>query len=172
VEKRGGKDEMRMSENEANRGIAHLRANEGKPLWVVDDLITLKARSADTDGTFALLEERTPPQGGPPPHIHHQEEEALYVLEGELESLVDERTIRASAGSFFYVPRGTLHTFKNVGTSPSRVLGVISPAGLEKFFEEVGEPATEGASAPEGPPDVEKLIATARKWRRRQRSAT
>ena len=62
--------------------------------------------------------------------------------------------MRASAGSFFYVPRGTLHTFKNVGMSPSRVLGVIGPAGLEKFFEEVGEPATEGASAPEGPPDV------------------
>ncbi len=122
---------------------------------MVGDLIMLKARSADTDGTFALLEERTPPQGGPPPHIHHQEDEALYVPEGGLESLVDERTMRASAGSFFYVPRGTLHTFKNVGMSPtSRVLGVIGPAGLEKFFEEVGEPATKGASAPEGPPDV------------------
>jgi hypothetical protein len=42
----------------------------------------------------------------------------------------------------FYVPKA------------SRVLGVISPSGLERFFEEVGEPATEGASAPEGPPDV------------------
>ncbi len=92
-------------------------------------MITLKARSADTDGTsFALLEEKTPPQGGPTPHILHQEDEALYVLGGELEFLVDERTMRASAGSFFYVPGGTLHTFKNVGT--------------------------EGASAPEGPPDV------------------
>ena len=72
----------------------------------------------------------------------------------------------------FYVPRGTLHTFNNAGTSPSRVLGVISPAGLGRFFEEVGEPATEKASAPEGPPDVKKLIAAARKWRRRQKSAT
>ena len=73
------------------------------------------------------MEETTPPQGGPPPHIHHLEDELIYVLEGEVELLVGERTIRETAGASAYAPRGILHTFKNVGTSPSRVLVVFTP---------------------------------------------
>ena len=47
------------------------------------------------------------------------------MLEGEVEFLLGEDTIPAGAGSCVYVPRGTLHTFKNVGTSPSRVLAFL-----------------------------------------------
>ncbi len=47
-----------------------------------------------------------------------------------------ERVIVAAPGSFVFAPRGIPHTFKNVGTTPARTLVIISPAGLEKFFEE------------------------------------
>jgi hypothetical protein len=47
-----------------------------------------------------------------------------------------------------HVPKGTLHTFKNVGTLPSRVLGVLTPGGFEGFFLEAGEPATGGPPRP------------------------
>ena len=98
-------------------------------MWLVGDLITVKVGSEDTDGAFSIAEERTPPQGGPPPHLHQQEGEVLYVLEGEVEFLVGERTIRADTGSCAYIPKRTLHTFKNVGTSPSRVLAILTPGG-------------------------------------------
>ena len=68
--------------------------------------------------------------------------------------MLGEGTVPAGAGTCVHVPKGTLHTFKNVGTSPSRVLGVITPGGFERFFLEAGEPATEGSSAPEGEPHV------------------
>jgi hypothetical protein len=73
-------------------------------------------------------------------------------------------TIRAGAGSFVHIPRGTMHTFKNVGTTPARFLGTVVPGGFEKFFLEVGEPATNGSPPPQSPPDVERLVATAAKY--------
>ncbi len=86
------------------------------------------------------------------------------MLEGEVEFLLGEETIPAEAGSCVYAPRGTLHAFKNVGTSPSRVLVVYSPGGFEKFFFEAGEPAPEGSSAPEGEPDVGRIVEIGQKY--------
>jgi hypothetical protein len=86
------------------------------------------------------------------------------VLEGEVEFMAGERTIPASVGAAVYVPKGTLHTFKNVGTAPSRVLAILSPGGFEKFFLEVGEPVTEGSSAPEGAPDVGRIVEIGQKY--------
>ena len=136
---------------------------EGRSVWLVGDLITVKVSSEETGGAFAVAEETTPPGGGPPPHLHANEDESLYVLEGEVEFLVGERTIRADAGSSAYVPRNVLHTFKNVGETPSRMLAVVSPGGLEEFFLEAGEEATEGSSPPEGGPDVGRIVEIGRR---------
>ena len=133
-------------------------------MWLVGDLITVKVSSEETGGAFAVAEETTPPGGGPPPHLHANEDESLYVLEGEVEFLVGERTIRADAGSSAYVPRNVLHTFKNVGETPSRMLAVVSPGGLEEFFLEAGEEATEGSSPPEGGPDVGRIVEIGRRY--------
>jgi quercetin dioxygenase-like cupin family protein len=142
----------------------HIPPGEGESLWIVSELLTLKIVGADTSGAFAVLEEITPPQGGIPPHIHSREDETFYVLEGELEFRVSDRTILATAGSIIYGPRGILHTFKNVGTTPSRMLVLVTPAGLEKMFEEVGEQVTDPSSPPEGPPDIDRLVAVNRKY--------
>jgi quercetin dioxygenase-like cupin family protein len=137
---------------------------EGRSVWLVGDLITVKVSSEETGGAFAVAEERTPPQGGPPPHLHANEDETLYVLEGEVEFLIGERTIRAGAGSSAYLPRGVLHTFKNVGDTPSRMLAVVSPGGLDGFFLEAGEEAKEGSSPPEGEPDVGRIVEIGRRY--------
>ena len=150
-----------MSEGKSG---THTAPGEGKSVWLVGDLIKLKLTSEDTGGAYSMIEETSPPGGGPPPHVHLDEDEALYVVEGEVEFLVGEGTIPASAGSCVHVPSGTLHTFKNVGTSPSRVLAAFTPGGFEKFFLEAGEPATEGSSAPEGEPDVGRIVEIGQKY--------
>ena len=136
----------------------------GESVWLVGDLIEVKLASEDTGGAYSMVEETSPPQGGPPPHIHHDVDETLYVAEGEVEVLLGGGITRARAGSLAYVPKGTLHTFKNIGTSPSRVVAIISPGGFEKFFLEAGEPATEGSSAPEGEPEVERIVEIGQKY--------
>ena len=78
------------------------------------------------------------------------------------DSLYGEQTVTGAAGAFVHIPKGTVHTFNNVGTAPARVLVLVVPAGLEKFFEEMGAPVSE---SPEPPPvDVEKLLRLAPKY--------
>ncbi len=88
------------------------------------------------------------------------------MLEGELEFMVGDGTVRAPAGSFVHAPKGVPHTYKNVGTTPARYVVTIRPAGLEAFFFEVSEPA-EDPWAP--PPDhgqevIERIMAVAPKY--------
>jgi len=152
---------------ETNEGGATLAPpGEGKKLWVTDELMTFKASGEDTGGAYSLTDSTVPPGGGPPPHVHHREHEAFWVLEGELEVSVGNDTFRADAGSFVHLPRSVPHSYQNVGTGPARFLTLMVPAGLEKFFEEVGKPGTEDPSSP--PPfreeDIDKLLAVAPKY--------
>ena len=39
--------------------------------------------------------------------------------------------------SLIYKPRGQWHTFWNAGDEPASLLEIISPAGFEKYFEEL-----------------------------------
>jgi mannose-6-phosphate isomerase-like protein (cupin superfamily) len=150
---------------EANeRTPIHVAPNDGRKFWLVGDLITLKMVSSDTDGAFALVEEVTPPQGGPPPHIHTREDETFYVLDGELEFVIGGRVLLATAGSVVYGPKGIPHAFRNVGTTPSTMVVFIAPAGFERMIEEVGELATDPSSPPEGPPNIERLVALNQKY--------
>jgi quercetin dioxygenase-like cupin family protein len=148
------------------RGVTYVQQGEGSPLYLVGDLYTFKVTSGETNGAFALWEAVIPPQAGPPPHIHHREDESFYILEGELQFLEEDRTFVASGGSFVHVPRGTVHRFKNVGTQTSRALMMVTPAGFEKMFEEIGTPATDPSAPPPppGPEDIEKLLAVAPKY--------
>ena len=106
--------------------------------------ITLKATSEQTGGSVGFVEATSAPGEGPSPHIHHNCDELFYVLEGEARFLVGEETVSAPAGSFVFVPRGTVHAARNVGTGPGRVLAVFVPGGAEGAFE-----AFAGASAEE-----------------------
>ena len=102
--------------------------------------LELKVTGADTGGAYALLEFTIPPGGtGSPLHYHAATEETLYLVEGELTVHVGERTDRAAAGSCILVPRGTVHTFKNTGAQPARLLIILSPADLEAYFVELAE---------------------------------
>ena len=150
---------------EANeRAPIHVAPDDGKMLWVVGELITLETVASDTGGAFALIEEVTPPQGGPPPHMHTREDETFYVLEGEVEFVVEGHTLSATAGSVVYGPRGIPHTFRNVDTTPSRMAVFITPGGFEGMFEEFGEQVTNPSSPPEGPPDIERLVELNQKY--------
>lgn len=134
-------------------------------MWVLGDLYGIKAKSEDTGGAYALFETTvTPGLPGPPPHIHHREDEAFYVLEGEIEFNVEGNSGTAGPRYFVNIPKGTLHTFRNAGTMPARILALVAPGGFEGFFAEVGEPATDPTSPPAGPPDVEKVVATTPKY--------
>lgn len=102
-----------------------------------------------------------------PPHIHHQESEAFYVLKGGFELIISGNATKAGAEEFVLVPRGVVHSFRNLGTTPARFLAIVTPAGLhEEYLSESGQPAESETlpPPPEGLPDLERLRQIARRY--------
>ena len=73
-------------------------------------------------------------------------------MKGEFKLKLGDRLVSAPAQSVMFVPRGTAHTFQNVGIEPGVILVGVTPGGFEKSFEE-----RQGA-------DAETLRALAKKY--------
>jgi mannose-6-phosphate isomerase-like protein (cupin superfamily) len=138
-----------------------LTKGEGRSIWLLGDLYTFKV----TGEALSVTELTAFPQNGPPPHIHQREDESFWVLDGEFSVLLGERTLTAGQGAFVHIPKGTLHTYKNTGSTPGRMILLLTPGGFERLWEELGEPATQLTTPP--PVDagvIEKLIALAPRY--------
>ena len=147
------------------RGTFIAPQDEGNSFWLADALYTAKAMGKDTGSAFTLVEAKTQPKGQSLPKIHHREDTTYYVLEGELEFMVEGDLSEVTAGYFLYVSRGTWHTYKNVGSRSARHLEMHTPAGIEKFFEEVSVPALDSSSPPPfDEEDLEKIRSIALKY--------
>ena len=131
-----------------------LHAGQGESFWVLGDLYTFKVTGKQSNGSFTVIDQIIQPQGGPPPHSHRREDEAFYVLEGTFSFLSGDKEEEFEAGSFVYIPKGTLHTFKNIGPEKGRLLVTITPAGLEEFFYAIGTPAAGSATPPPFDPEI------------------
>lgn len=149
-----------------NQNIEILRKQgEGESFWVLGDLYTFKSTGKQTNGNYTVVEQIIQPQNGPPPHIHHREDETFYVLEGRFSFLCGNKQDTFEAGSFVYIPKGTLHTFKNIDEQQGRLLVIITPAGLEEFFYAIGTPAVDLTTPPAFDPAViDKLMTLAEKY--------
>jgi quercetin dioxygenase-like cupin family protein len=62
-----------------------------------------------------------------PPHQHDDHLDSFYVLEGEVEFVVDGDVVRAGPGTFVAAPPGTTHGFRNPGSGRVRVLNMHAP---------------------------------------------
>ena len=136
--------------------IVYVPASTGQAYWVMSDLFTYLVTGEESGGSYFTLEVHVSPHHGPPPHIHHREEEQFYVLKGDLTFRIGDQTRQVSAGDFLHIPRETVHSFKN-GPAPAKLLATFSPAGIEQFFREVGEPVEDRSAPP--PPVTEETIA-------------
>ena len=60
------------------------------------------------------------------PHVHSYEE-GFYILEGQAELAIDDRTHPLSPGDFGAFKVGTVHAWRNAGNTPLRWLGMAAP---------------------------------------------
>ena len=135
-----------------------LAAGAGERLWIVGDTMTLKATADSTDGNLVLLENLTAPGGGPPPHLHTDEDEFFFVLDGDFEIRIGDDVHALGPGGFAFVPRGTVHNFRNVTDAPARILVGFTPGRIDGFFRAAGRPATDDGPAP--PLDADEMART------------
>ena len=146
-----------------------LSREEGQSFWFLGTLMTLKASTETTKGAFSLIEQVAPAGFAPPMHVHHAEDESFNVLEGEVTYFVGGQTLHAPAGSYIYLPRDIPHSFRVEGTAAARLLQWTFPAGVERFFVELGVPTQDLVLPPPASPDmmqkgIQRLLELAPKY--------
>jgi len=116
---------------------------------------------AESGGGFSLVEHPIPPRTLVAPiHLHEREDEYSYVLEGRMGALLGDDVVYAEAGDLVFKPRNQWHTFWNAGDTPCRILEIISPAGFEHYFNELGEHMAAAQAVNVGAiPDVAAIAA-------------
>jgi uncharacterized cupin superfamily protein len=139
------------------------------PLLAASDRISTRLQSLgvrfmiggdQTRGAFSIVEHPMDPRSlAAPYHTHSREDEYSIVLEGEVGFALDERVVKGRPGDTIFKPRNVRHTFWNASSEPARILEIITPAGFEDYFAEVG-----AIFARPGPPDVAALGAIAARY--------
>ena len=140
-----------------------LDSGQGRALWHLGALLTFKALGEETGGQYWALEGLADSNMAVPLHSHSHEDEIWYVLDGEIVFTVGDTKLAAGPGTFAYIPRNTPHTFQVV-SGTARWFGIGTPAGLDRWFFETGEPAQALTlpPPPDGPPNVEAIVASLR----------
>lgn len=123
--------------------------NEGVTLGGQPMVFLVTAK--DTRHT-SMFDWTIPPKFATGFHVHRVQEETFYMLEGECEWWVGDQMVRATRGTYLFVPPGVPHNITNVGGQPARVLMTVSPPGHENYFRKLAELAAHGGHA-----DVEAI---------------
>lgn len=112
--------------------------------------ITVKASETETGDLYSIWEGRMDPgMVGAGPHYHHGRDEFFYVLEGEVTLRIGAESRVATAGSFAFVPRETIHGFHNASSERAAILVVHHPAGFERYIEEALQLAARSGTSEE-----------------------
>lgn len=109
----------------------------GRAVGVLTGRSYYKVESGQTQGAYAILEQHVPAGHGPPYHVHRRETEIFYILEGDFEFTVDGKKLPGPPGTCVVGPRDIPHTFRNVGTTPGRLLLTVIPGRFSQYFTDV-----------------------------------
>lgn len=117
-------------------------------------------RGEQTGGEFALVEHTMAPRSlAAPTHTHVNEDEYSFVLSGRMGAMIGDEVVEAGPGELVAKPRGIPHAFWNASDDETRVLELITPAGFERYFEELAPLLNV-----EGMPDVPAVLAVCERY--------
>ena len=132
---------------------------------------------AELTAKWSVFESSVAPGFDVGAHLHKDAEELFYIVEGELDLLAFEpmsRTdrdwttwtsssgaavVRGGPGSLMYVPPRCPHAFSNPGSTPAKMLFLVTPSGHEHYLTELGTLLSGG-----GPPDQAAIIDLRTRW--------
>jgi quercetin dioxygenase-like cupin family protein len=114
----------------------YLRPGEGERLVANNRAATIKVGRDE----LALIEFALEPGfEGPDPHAHDDHVDSFYVLEGEVDFLVEDEWVCLGAGSFVAAPIGLRHAFGTNDGQRARLLNIHAPsAGFHEWLRNAG----------------------------------
>lgn len=96
-------------------------------------VVRIRLGAPETAGKYTLFNVVSPPGGGPPTHPR-QRGRVVHRARGS-RRVLRRRCVESRRHRDHHLrPKGTVHTYKNVGDTPLRMLVHISPAGFETFL--------------------------------------
>ena len=129
-------------------------ASYDQMLNVFGETVILRRDPLGSSLDASVIEEVVPPGVAGPWHRHSREDEVSYVVEGTFRIWRGEEVFDIGPGGVAMLPCHQAHNFQNVGPSTGRLLTVITPAGLERFFQVV-------AGRGLGEDDLDEVVAIA-----------
>ncbi len=115
------------------------------------------AVGAHTDKDFGLFEYvLAPGTAGAGAHYHRTFSETFYLLDGELDILNGTEWVTAGAGDLVYVPRESVHGFRNSTAAAVRFLILFTPGVIarEDYFDGVTARRAAGVEATDAERDA------------------
>ena len=137
--------------------IDTLAPSDGPLVAMAGGTYRIVVAGEQTGQAYAIIDMLVPPHSGPIPHAHAGIQETFYVMDGEVVARSETQTFTAQKGAVFTIPKGgAIHNFTNESDAPAHLLCIVAPAGLDQFFQEVGQPLVAGQSVPPQPPTPEQ----------------
>jgi quercetin dioxygenase-like cupin family protein len=134
-------------ETTAPESVTVVRA-PAEAYWLDADLLEILITREQSGGAYDVVRTTVAPGGGPPPHRHRHEDELFYIVDGTFQFLLEDRLFIAIAGQSVFLPRGSVHTFRNIGQTRGTLIVVTTPSGFADFVADAGVPAIDHRSAP------------------------
>ena len=128
-----------------------LTAGEGDHYFGFDQLHTYVSRGANTDGRYFAVHSAGAKQDYIPLHFHNQHTENFFCFEGRVWIHANGREILLTKGDFVHAPAGTVHSYA-FDSHHTQMIGFLSPAIFEPFFETVFEPTDDPTYTEGGEP--------------------
>jgi quercetin dioxygenase-like cupin family protein len=130
-----------------------IHPDDGVDVGAIGLGIHVRLTGADTNGAYSLFEYVVPSGlGGPPTHIHSREDELFTCTQGTVRVELDGEEHIVPAGSSLLMPRNVPHMFHNPFEQECRIVAVVSPGGLEGYYQALSE-------LPAGPRDMTRIGA-------------
>src|SRR5216117_2352925 len=121
-------------------GVKVVGPTEGKEGFLGSIGVRFLIDGSEAGERFSLVEHPMSPRAlAAPLHLHTREDEYSFVLQGRMGALLGDEVVEAGPGDLVFKPRNQWHTFWNAGEEPCRILEIISPAGFERFFQELSD---------------------------------
>ena len=116
-----------------------IRPDEAASITLKRTVFRYGFRAEEVDGLVSILEVTIPARTLIKPHVHTREDEFSLVLEGTIGvRSADDTVEEVPAGSWLVKPRDVPHAMWNLSeSSPARVLEIVLPGGMERYFEEI-----------------------------------
>jgi hypothetical protein len=113
--------------------------------YVFGDTYTTLATSHETHNKFNVFDFQVPPRGGPIPHTHRNEWEIFFVEQGTPSFVkvnpnppFETTFLPVQPGTAVFAPDCEIMWWFNTTNSPSRILSMTLPGGLDMFFHNSG----------------------------------